>query len=410
MSDNLLLQRGIQLFNLNKYDEAIKALQQALQQDPNDVTIKFYIGCCYVAKVDLKKAEPIVESILGEANDFPEIFYLMAAIKLNQDKNKEALAFNNEAISINPSIADFYGQKAEILLHMKKFTEGLEAADMGLELDARNLNCLNLRGLLLTKLNRKEEAEQTVENVLNEGPEDHMAFASSGWVALENGTIKKALDYFKEALKLNPNSNYAKDGMSKALKSKNLVYRWYLKYAFWIGNMSSKNQYIFIIGIYLAYRFGVKALNQFDLAYLALPLIVIYLFFALGAWIMEPLANSILNFDRYGKYLLNQREKQSGYIFLSLFLLFLIAAAGYFITKNDYFLLMGAVSICPILPATNGLLRYDRNSRIIALSYAGLMILVGLGSLIITQNPVNSAIAVLIMMVIYTWIGNFLKS
>ena len=41
------------------------------------------------------------------------------------------------------------------------------------------------------------------------------------------GNNKKALEHFKEALQFNPNFEYARQGMSTALKSNNFVWKAY---------------------------------------------------------------------------------------------------------------------------------------------------------------------------------------
>lgn len=409
MAETPYLQRGIQLYEVKRHKQAIDNLQRALQQDPESWMAKYYLAHCYMDMNELVKSEEIANSLISEDPDNADMFFLLGWIKIKQDKEAEALAHNEQAIALNPEDAEYFGQRAYILLGLKRYEEALVAADQGLALNARNTNCLNSRAIILTKLNRSDEAAQAVENVLQENPDNQFSHASSGWVALENGNIDKSLQHFRESLKLDPNSEYARSGMSTALKGKNFLYRWYLKYAFWVGNMSSKNQWIFILGIYFAYRFGVKLLQSFDLAYLAIPLIVVYLFFALGVWIIEPLSNAILNFDSNGKYLLRQRERISGYLFFGLFTIFLLSAMGYFLFKNDYFLLVGATGLSCILPAAHGILRHKKNARAFSLAYAALMPVVAVLGLAIFPSIYTSIFAVLIMMVAYTWIGNFLS-
>ena len=263
-------QRGVQLFELGRYPEAISYFSQDMEQWDN----RYMLAQSYYQNGDLKKASSLTNGLLEEAPENPNVFFLKSQIALQQDRDKEALQYINEALAFNPYDADFFGLKGAILLQFKKYGEGLVAINEGLAIDPKNNFCLNTRAQLLTKLDRKQEAAYTVEDILLDNPEEAYSHANVGWVALENNQLDKALTHFKEALRYNPNFEYAREGMSKTLKAKNFIYRSYLKYEFWIAKQSSKNQWIFIIGIYIAYRIGLKALNASGLTFLAIPLIL----------------------------------------------------------------------------------------------------------------------------------------
>jgi tetratricopeptide (TPR) repeat protein len=265
-----------------------------------------------------------------------------------------------------------------------------------------------MRAQILTKLDRVDEATETVEDILYDNPEDSYSHANVGWVELENGNNKKALEHFKEALQLDPNFEYAREGMSTVLKSKNFFYRWYLKYSFWIAKQSSTNQWAFIIGLYVVYRVSFKVLSENDMTYLAFPLMLAYLLFALGGWIMEPLSNTILNFDSYGKYLLSKNAKISGFIFGTLLVLGLISIVAFYLLKIDYALVLAATFICALLPLSRAFLLNSKKAQMIGISYGVIMIVAGIiGPFFVDIYTVG--ITVFIMMMAYTWVGNFIE-
>ncbi|ADV48943.1 tetratricopeptide repeat protein [Cellulophaga sp. E16_2] len=400
--------RGIQLLELGRTKDAITYFKKAITEDHQDWTSKFYLAICYLNEKQLDEAEAISDSLLHDTPNDANIFYLKAKIKLQQDDFSESQKFIDMAIAINPYDADYFGLKAGLLLQKKKFNEGLAAVSEGLKIDAKNAYCLNLRAQILTKLNRIPEANQTVEDILYDNPEDSYSHANVGWVELENGNHKKALEHFKQALQFDPNFEYAREGMTTALKSKNPIYRWYLKYSFWMAKQSSKNQWVFIIGLYVAYRVAVSLLDSAGLSYVAIPLIVAYLLFALGGWIMEPLSNTILNFDKYGKFLLNKNEKISGMVFGGLALLGLISITLFYAFGIQYGLTLGIAFICALIPLPGALLLQKKKPRIFGIAYGCAMILVALICPLFT-TLLFTQLAVFIMMVAYTWIGNIGK-
>ncbi|WP_430410758.1 tetratricopeptide repeat protein [Kordia sp.] len=402
-------QRGVQLFELGRFNEAIPYLSQAITESVYNYASKYYLALCFFNIEAFDKSSKIIDELLSETPNEGNLFFLKSQIAAQLDKATEALNLVNQSIELNPYEADYFGFKGMLLMGSKKFEEALHTVNEGLQLNPKNNACLNLRARLLTKLNRKEEADETVEHLLFDNPEDDYAHANVGWVALENGDTKKALHHFKQALQLNPNMQYAREGMSTALKSKNFLYKWYLKYAFWMSKQSSRNQWIFIIGLYVVYRLGIGLLEASDLTFLIIPLVVVYLVFVLGGWIMESLSNTILLADSYGKYLLTDNEKYSGYAFGGLIFAGFASVIVYFILGNPLFMLWGFGFFCALLPLPGSFLREKKRTRMIGLFYGIAMICVGLFGIFFTGDIMLLGGIILGMMVVYTWLSNFIS-
>jgi tetratricopeptide (TPR) repeat protein len=403
-------ERGLQLFEMGRFKDAIPYLNNALASDTDNFESKFLLAHAYLHIDDIKKAKRLSEELRGANPNYAGIYYLLSKINYLEDDISLALKNIDEAIGLDPYDEDFFGHKAFIFLYKKKFEDALFMADEGLKLNAKSRSCLNARASALTKLKRKEEAKETIENLLNDDPENAYSHANVGWSHLEHNDVKKALVHFKEALKLNPNDEYARNGMLTAVKAKNKVYNLYLRYSFWISNKSEKNQWLYLIGIYLAYRFGVKLLTASGLSILAIPLIILYLLFALGSWIMEPLSNMLLLFDDYGKYLLDEGSKLSGQLLLSLLLLALTCFTLTFFIDNPYLMLVSIAALAAILPLTRSPLVSTKKSQILGYAYGILILLIAIIGGIIGFDYSTLLIAIAILFIAYTWLGNLFFS
>ena len=403
------LARGIQLLEIGRIKEAIPFLQKALQDDFHNWNTKYYLALAYYNTNDYNNAEKLSNTLLEEEPNNPAVFFLKSKIELQKDNLNKAIEHIDIAISIQPYDSDFFAQKSLIYLHKKDYINGLDNANHGLSIDAKNSICLNLRAQFLTKLNRVEEADNTIENILHDNPEDEHSHANVGWVELEKGNHKKSMTHFKEALKLNPNFEYARNGMSTAIKAKNILYKAFLKYAFWMGNKSTKIQWIYILGIYFAYRFSIKVLSEAGMTYMVIPLVIAYLLFALGGWIMEPLSNMILLMDNYGKYLLNKVEKQSGIAFSILFFIALLSGILFLIIPNRYFLLITITSLCSLLPLPRAFLQNSKKAKLFGVCYGALMILIGLFGPLFNISIYSTGFIIFILMMAFTWVGNLFK-
>ncbi|MEW7291360.1 tetratricopeptide repeat protein [Aquimarina sp. 2304DJ70-9] len=408
--ESLFFERGFQLFQVKKFKEALHSLQEGLQKEPNNYFAKSLLIRCYVELNDYKKAEELNELLISEYPNEDELFYNRSAIAWYHENKTAALEAINEAISLDPYNPDYFGYKGLMLLESKDYRESLSCADDGLKLDPNSVLCLNVRAQTLTKLKRQKEAQETISNTLNQDPEGSFSHANVGWVLLEQGKHKEAMDHFKESLKNDPTSRYAQDGMLEAIKAKNFIYRAYLKYAFWISNMKTKNQWMFLIGIYLVYRFLIKTVQLSEYPYLVFFIIVPYLLFALGGWIIGPLSNMILLFNTYGKYLLDKNDKTSGIIFFSCLVLSLSCIILFFWFDLDVYLLIAISSICAIIPLTKGSLYQNRMSRLISFGIGSVVLLAGVLGPFLNSDLVFLGTISVIGMVAYTWIGNLLKN
>ena len=394
--------RGVQLFELGRFEEA----KRYFQEDLENWDSRYYLAYCLFNTDDASGAEQIVNELISEQPNEDSLFFLKSRIAVHKSDYKKAEMYIDEAIAMDPYHADYFGFKAHIAMLRKLHKLALKSANEGLAIDPKNSLCLNTRAQALTKLKRIDEADQTVEDILFENPEDSYSHANVGWVALENGKRKEALNHFKEALKSNPNFEYARQGMTTALKSKNPIYSWYMKYAFWISKQSSRNQWGFIIGVYLIYRFSLKFLSASGLSYLAIPLIILYMLFALGGWIMEPLSNTILNFDSYGKYLLSKEQRLSGYTFGGLLGIALIALIIFYITNLPYFMILSIGFLCALIPLPRAFLLDSKKGKFVGIGVGILMLLVGIFGFFITTNTYPLIAIIVGALIVYTWVGN----
>ncbi|WP_158847511.1 tetratricopeptide repeat protein [Algibacter sp. L1A34] len=405
--DSPNLERGIQLFEIGRYQDAIPYFQTALTEDVNNSNAKYFLAQSFFLTKDLDKALILALDLRSEIPNWSNVYFLLSQIYLHQDKIKEAEENIDKSIELEPHDEHAFGQKAYIQITKKNFEAALNFANEGLRINPKSNFCLNARTTALTKLNRKEEAKSTIENLLEDDPEDAHSHANVGWSYLEHNDTKKALTHFKEALSLNPNLDYARSGMVTAIKSKNKVYKLYLRYSFWMNKQSGKNQWIFIIGIYIAYKLSAKLISVSGYTFLLIPLIIAYLLFALGSWIMEPLSNMLLILDKYGKYLLDKNEKLSGQIFFGLLVGALIMFLCNVFTKNDYFTMLSLTCLAAVLPLTRGVLANTEKSKIINLIYGGIMLAAAVVMSLIGSSIASIGITVGVMFIAYTWLSNF---
>ncbi len=307
--DQNLIERAVYLLQHRKYREAETAIQQTLARYPMDTNA---LGLLAEVKIQLDEhaeALQIVNDTIGLDPADDRLYYQRARIHLNNEDYNAAEADLREAIRLDPQEAGYYAMYAMLLNQRKKFSEALSYAEQALQVDPENVYALNARSTALLKLNRKEESFEGIEDAFRHDPENPYTHANYGWGLLEKGDAKKALEHFREALRIDPSMQMAQTGMIEALKSRYLVYRLFLKYAFFMAKLSEKYQWAFIIGLYLVTKLLSRtAQANPELSPYLMPIVYILIAFAFTTWIMEPVSNLFLRFNKYGKYMLDEKE------------------------------------------------------------------------------------------------------
>lgn len=375
MTENLI-ERAELLIQQNRFAEAEQILSQLLSVEPDNPFVLARLGEVCLQLDKYERAMNLVDNAIAIAPDEDYFFFLKARILLQLDKYDAAEDNLKEATILDPSDAAYFALWASIKLARKKYQEAFDMSNHALALNPENVNALNVRSTSLLKLNRKEESFETIEGALKEDPNNPHTHTNYGWNLLEKGDPNKALEHFREALRIDPNYMLAQAGMAEALKAKHFVYRWFLKYAFWMGNMAAKFQWGFIIGFYFLVNFLERlAKNNELLATFLNPIVFILVLFAFSTWIIGPIANLFLRLNKYGRHLLDKEEIMSSNFVAVCVGVLLIGIIGYFLVGNNGWLALGGFGFTMMVPCS-AMFQKTKNKNALPI-YAAIMLVIG---------------------------------
>ncbi len=405
------LSRAQLLINQKRYREADKILTELLSLDPNNIHILASLSEVALEMDNAEKAQNLIDNAISQAPDSDYLYCIKARVMLSLKQYDTAEECLLNATTINPNEGHYFAIWAHIKLARKKYQEAVDLANKSLELDSDNILGLNTRSTALLKLDDKEGAFNTIENALKEDPNNAYTHANYGWGLLEKGDHKKALVHFGEALKNDPNFAFAQAGMLEALKAKYVIYRWFLKYAFFMGNLTAKYQWGVIIGIYVAFRaLGALSRNVPVLEPYLTPILILLGLFAFSTWVMTPLSNLFLRLNKYGKHLLSKKEKlSSNFVGLSA-LVFLLGVAGIFLLGDFRWLIVAIFGFVMMVPFS---VMFSPSSYKHALIiYAAAMFVVGSAAIFHTFTSGElfgtMSYAFFIGFIAFQWLSNYL--
>ena len=296
---NQHLERALLLYQQSRHDLAETELRQALAAEPQDAYAHALLGLCLAHRESFQEATDEVRQAIHLAPDFSFAHFAHARVLYDRNRFAEALPAINEAIRLEPENADQFALLSNIQLQERRWRDALSAAEHGLQFDPEHVGCTNLRAMAMVKLGRRAEAGKTIDAALSKSPDNSLTHANQGWTLLEKGDPKKAAEHFREALRLNPQNEWARQGIVEALKARHFIYAWMLKYFLWMARFSRRGQWGIVLGGYFGYRIlGAIASNNPGLAPWVLPLQILYIAFALMTWLAYPFFNLLLRLNK----------------------------------------------------------------------------------------------------------------
>jgi tetratricopeptide (TPR) repeat protein len=301
--------RGSLLYSQRRFDLAAEELRLALAEDPQDARAHAILALCLSEQERFDDAQREAEEAIASSPDDPLGHYARAVVLIARRRFEEALAAAEEAIRLEPEDADHHCLHAQILFNLRRWPAALEAAERGLRVDGEHAGCTNFRAMALIKLGRRSEAGHTLEAALARNPEDALSHANQGWALVEQGDVPKALEHFKEALRLDPELEYARVGIVEALKARHSIYRWMLRYFLWMNRLSGKAQWAIVIGGLLGYNLLRNLADRSPgLAPFIWPILGVYIAFALLTWLARPFFDLLLRLNRFGRLALSREQ------------------------------------------------------------------------------------------------------
>ena len=302
------IMRGLQLKDLGRYADAESAFKEALAQEPNDAFTLHQLAACqlYLPQRQRDALVTIDSAIAREPND-ADHHVLRSYILSTLDRPKEGLLAARTALGLEPTHAGAFTAEAQAHLQMEQWPLAEASARQALALDADNSAAANQLASALRLQNKLGENAAHLAGMLARDPEDPFTHANAGWTALQRGQQREAEMHFREALRLDPDFESAREGLLTSFRARSRIYRAYLSYCFFMQRLSSGSRWAVILGLY----FGVKVAGKIPGGFI---LVALYMLFVLWVWVAKPVGNFFLLFDSFARYALRPAEKREAVI------------------------------------------------------------------------------------------------
>ncbi len=196
--------KGVSLFALGNFDEAIKCHDEALQINQLKTSAWVNKGNCLRALNRIEEAVKCYEKALL-LDPLESIAWNNKANILNcLTRYEEAISCLDKALDIDPQLADAWNNKGVSLSALHRFDEAIKCHDKAIEIDPKNLTAWNRKGLILINLGRYDDAISCLEKALEINPQSTDAWNNKGIGLFASGHFDEAISCYDKALEIQP--------------------------------------------------------------------------------------------------------------------------------------------------------------------------------------------------------------
>ncbi len=352
-------QHGMLLLDQGRYDEAEACFIGVLTREPENDFVYSRLSLC---RMEMEGRKNDALSSIDEAIRIePEVSMyrsIRALILCELNRGKDALTEADQAVALDPEDDFAAGVKASAYCELQKWSDAEDWARRALSLNSDSTMAANILTHTLRLQGKSNQNEAAVSQLLADDPNSSLAHVNAGWTALHQGDSRKAEEHFREALRLDPEMEAAREGLLESFKARSWFYRGYLRYCFFMQRFTEGKQWLIIIGLYVVYQVLRRTLKEIN-PLLAGGLVFLWLGFIMWIWLAPGIGNFLVFLDRSARLALKPGEKWHGIAVGGGLLIGVMALVTGFIWKQDPLLALGMGAIIFTVPAS---LTFDNES------------------------------------------------
>lgn len=376
------LQRGLILLQQGRYQDAEKYFLDVLSSQPHHAFALEQLTICQLHH-DHRHQEALrtIEHAIEIDPEDASLWATKAHVLLVNDQIEASLKTSQKALELDPTSASALHAQSGAYLQLQKWAEAEKTARHALEYDADDTIAANHLATALRLQNKIAENTDQIRSMLARDPEDAYTHANAGWSALQQGDRKTAETHFLESLRLDPEFEFARQGLLEAFKARSPVYRAYLQYCFSMQRLSRHSQQAIIIGLVVGVNFA-KVLFQGPWRPLAILMGFTYFCFVMWVHVAQGVGNFLLLTDRFARHALRKREKIEGWCVGGGIFLGIVCLLFSYTLSSEILLILGGCLIGGAFPLAHVFTNDSKRGRILFSSFAAGVWIAGLTAIL----------------------------
>ncbi|MGF1675960.1 MAG: tetratricopeptide repeat protein [Rivularia sp. (in: cyanobacteria)] len=203
------LERGNQLWRLRRYQEAVKAFDEAIKQKPSFVYLAYYgKGLALVQQRKLQESIAALEQAVKLKPDFVAAWNYQSIGYLNLKQLDKALVAINKAIKLQPENPNFYNVKWFVLKGLKQYVKAELAITEAIKFSHRSGFYTN-RGIIYSEQKKWKLALVDFNKAIDINPDYANNYNNRAFVYAKQKKWELALADYNKAIDINSKHTFA---------------------------------------------------------------------------------------------------------------------------------------------------------------------------------------------------------
>lgn len=341
--------RGRHLGYLGRDQEALTAFRAALLHDPhNPDRLKELAWCQLRSDAGDQEALTTIDQAIERRPLDPQNHVLRSLVLSQMDRGEEALTAAERAIGLDPDESLGHTARAEAFMRLRNWSEAEAEARMALTVDPEEGGAATILAHALFCQGKRIENENHVAWMLLREPEEATIHHAGGLAALQSGDHLRTETHFREALRLDPGFDPAREGLMEAYRARSVVYRSFLRMAFSVSRAGP---------VRLRVGWGLVAVVAMVLAlvtsvWLEVAMTLVGIAFLLVVWshASRALGTLMVLGDAEARRAIRGSERTEGLVAGSGVIAGNLAAGGGLLAGELGVVALGAALLCAVMP------------------------------------------------------------
>lgn len=198
--------RAIVNNRLERYNDAFKDLEFALELRPEDQEILFTRGGTYIQTRQYNLAIQDYTRVIRSAPNNIDSWINRGIAKLNSTDTIGALSDFSQAIKLNPFYSESYSRRSRLYLEKKEYDIALSDITQAIILDTTSTMNYFIRGLIHNGKRNYNAAIEDFNKVLSLDPKNSLSLYNRALIKTQTGALNAALEDYDVLTRLNPNN------------------------------------------------------------------------------------------------------------------------------------------------------------------------------------------------------------
>ena len=189
-------------------ENQLEVLNKKIEQDTTNADLYYQRCKLYLAEKELQGAANDILKAMEIAPENTVYYNTASSILLQINDSKSAINMLERGLEIKPRDVSLRLQLAKIYLIVRNYTSANENLDLALSFDPNNSTAYWYKSIIAKEQNKRDQAIAYLEKSVQSDPDFYDGHLQLGLLKSEkNDTI--ALDYFDNAIRINPKSEEA---------------------------------------------------------------------------------------------------------------------------------------------------------------------------------------------------------